>query len=98
MLDFESKKIVIGPSWYESVNLSAILNEKNASVLGFFDKSEIICGKRINGIEIIPYRKIKEILPDYIIVVPPISHKTEVMNQIYELFEDLNCKILIFNL
>ena len=78
-IDLYSKKIIVGPAWYASVNFSERLKKSGANLIGFADKSKFIQGKKIGSEEIYSYEKLIELKPDYLIILPPISHRKELL-------------------
>jgi hypothetical protein len=76
------KRVLLTPACPLSVEFLAKQDIKECQILGFLDRDRVVQGKIINGVPIHGYVAIAELNPDLILVVVPVQHRADIVQQL----------------
>jgi hypothetical protein len=80
--DLTGKTIMIGPATPRAIELLEHDGIKKANVIGFFDRSPALLGKKIQGVTVFDYADVRGLSPDIILAMPPQQHRLDIMSKL----------------
>jgi uncharacterized Fe-S cluster-containing radical SAM superfamily protein len=73
------KRVLLAPAYPLTTGLLSDQDIKEAHILGFIDRDQVLHGKSIQGVPVYGYHEIPGLAPDVILVAPPKQHKTDIL-------------------
>lgn len=86
-LSLANKRVVLAPACVMSRQLLSHPDLQGAKVVGFLDRDKVLHGKRIDGIQVLPYSAIGELHPDHVFVAAPEHHCESIAQAVAEQVE-----------
>ena len=73
------KRVLLAPACPLTTALLADPDIREAHILGFLDRDQVLHGKSIQGVPVYGYHEIPDLAPDVILVAPPKQHKADIL-------------------
>ena len=73
------KRVLLAPACPLTTALLADPDIREAHILGFLDRDQVLHGKSIQGVRVYGYQEISALAADVILVAPPKQHKADIL-------------------